>query len=89
MSRRRRGRPPLYAQKAVFDRICERIAEGESLASVCRDPSLPSQSTVYRWLKESDDAETLRVALQLADLEAEFGEFLREKYTRVRTHARP
>ena len=77
----------MYAQKAVFDRICERIAEGESLASVCRDPSMPAQSTVYRWLKESGDTESLRAALQLVDLEAEFREFLREKYTHARVRA--
>ena len=78
----------MYAQKAVFDRICARIAEGESLRQICLDPEMPAESTVFRWLKESHDAETLRAALQLVDLEAEFGEFLREKYTRVRTHAR-
>ena len=45
---------------------------------------MPAESTVYRWLKESDDAETLRAALQRVDLEAEFREFLLEKYARVK-----
>ena len=74
----------MYDQKAVFDRICERIAAGEYLASICRDPSMPAESTVYRWLKESCDAERLRAALQRVDLEAEFREFLLEKYAYAR-----
>lgn len=68
----------------MFDRICERIAQGESLAAICRDPSMPAESTVYRWLKSSHESETLRRALQRVDLEAEFREFLREKFARAR-----
>ena len=34
----------------VGDAICERIASGESLRSVCRDPKMPNKSTVLRWL---------------------------------------
>lgn len=84
VSNRRRGRPPLYAKRPVFDRICERIACGESLAAICRDPSMPGESTVYRWLKSSHEAEVLRQTLQRVDLEAEFMEFLRGKYARAR-----
>jgi hypothetical protein len=45
---------------------------------------MPAESTIYRWLQESDDAETLRAALQRVDLEAEFREFLLEKYAYAR-----
>lgn len=34
----------------VGDAICERIAEGESLRAICRDDSMPSIATVFRWL---------------------------------------
>lgn len=34
----------------VGDAICERIASGESLRSVCRDKAMPNKSTVLRWL---------------------------------------
>ena len=84
MGSRRRGRPPLYAAQPVFDRICARIAKGESLAAICRDPSMPGESTVYRWLKSSHEAEILRQTLLQVDLEAEFKEFLREKFARAR-----
>jgi len=41
---------------------------------------MPAESTVYRWLKSSAEAQRLRDALQRVDLETEFREFLREKY---------
>ncbi len=43
------GRPSLFSQElanAILDRLCE----GESLRSVCRDPDMPGLSTVVRWL---------------------------------------
>jgi hypothetical protein len=47
-------------------------------------PSMPAESTVYRWLKSSAKADRLRQALQQVDLQNEFREFLREKFARVR-----
>jgi hypothetical protein len=41
---------------------------------------MPAESTVYRWLKGSTEAEILRQTLQRLDLEREFREFLREKF---------
>ncbi len=35
--------------------IIERLAEGESLSTICRDSDMPNWSTVWRW--EKDDAE--------------------------------
>lgn len=32
--------------------ICERIALGESLRSICTDESMPAQSTVFKWLMD-------------------------------------
>lgn len=40
--------------QAIADRICERLAEGESLRAVCRDEGFPAMATVFRWL--ADDA---------------------------------
>lgn len=36
----------------VADVICERIAEGESLRSICKDEKLPSLATVFKWLTQ-------------------------------------
>ena len=39
----------------IADRICERIATGEPLETICRDDGLPSSATVRRWIL--DDVE--------------------------------
>ena len=39
--------------ETVGDLICGRMAEGETLRQVCRDPAMPSRSTVYRWLSKN------------------------------------
>lgn len=36
--------------QALFDAICERIADGESLREICAEPDMPSKTSVMRWL---------------------------------------
>lgn len=48
--KRPRGNQPMPYNPAIGDAICERIAEGESLRAICRDDSMPSIATVFRWL---------------------------------------
>lgn len=43
------GRPSLYTAE-LADRICARLAEGESLRAICRDDGMPCASTVFAWL---------------------------------------
>lgn len=43
----------------LWDTICGRIAEGESLRSICADDNMPGKTTVMRWLAE-DEVGTLR-----------------------------
>jgi hypothetical protein len=45
------GRPSRYSDD-VASTICQRIAEGEPLADICKDVAMPSRSTIYRWLRE-------------------------------------
>lgn len=35
----------------IFTAICERMAEGEGLREICRDPEMPSRSTVLKWVE--------------------------------------
>lgn len=42
------GRPSIFDQD-VATVICDRLAGGESLRSVCRDEEMPAESTVRRW----------------------------------------
>lgn len=70
-----RGRPLTFTRE-IAQEICERIALGESLRSVCRDDAMPEQRTVFRWL----------------DREDEHGEYFRQQYAKARerqadTHA--
>lgn len=43
------GRPSSFTQE-IADEICERIADGESLRSICGGGAMPNKSTVFRWL---------------------------------------
>ena len=36
--------------QAVADTICEEIADGRSLRSICKDEGMPAKSTVFKWL---------------------------------------
>ena len=41
---------PTTFDRAVFDRICERMAGGETLRAICRDDGMPPMSTVQGWV---------------------------------------
>lgn len=43
-----------YNKDEVFDDICARISEGESLRSVLRSDGMPNRNTVYEWLKHDE-----------------------------------
>ena len=47
------GRPSSYTQE-VADTICEMIADGKSLRSICRADDMPDKATVMRWLAHPD-----------------------------------
>lgn len=39
--------------EALVDRICDRIAQGESLLKICQDSNMPSYGGVMKWLNEN------------------------------------
>lgn len=45
------GRPSTYSPEVV-EAICERLALGESLRSICADDAMPAMSSVFKWLTE-------------------------------------
>ncbi|WEA60962.1 terminase small subunit protein [Rhizobium sp. BJ04] len=49
------GRPSKFTQ-ALAEKICERIADRESLRSICRDEEMPAKSTVLSWLADEGKA---------------------------------
>ncbi|ANK84767.1 MULTISPECIES: hypothetical protein [unclassified Rhizobium] len=49
------GRPTKFSQ-ALAEKICARIADRESLRSICRDEDMPAKSTVLSWLADEEKA---------------------------------
>lgn len=45
---------PKFSEE-LFDNICERIADGESLSAICRNEDMPNAATVFRWLGNDAD----------------------------------
>lgn len=48
------GRISTY-NEITAELICDRLADGESLRSICRDPEMPNWRTVYRWMDADTD----------------------------------
>lgn len=64
----KRGRPSSYT-KAIGDEVARRLAEGESLRSICRDDHLPAMSTILLWVvdqKHQDFSDQYRAAREAA-----------------------
>jgi len=48
------GRPTTYSLD-MADKICERLAAGESMRSISRDDSMPAISTMFKWIREHEE----------------------------------
>lgn len=48
------GRPTIYTSE-LGDKICSRIAEGETVLSISRDPEMPHSSTIYDWAYSNEE----------------------------------
>jgi hypothetical protein len=66
--KRKVGRPSLYSE-ALVETICNRIAAGESMRSVCRSEGMPDRQTVLNWLDTHEEfsAKYARARLHQAD----------------------
>ena len=47
------GRPSSF-NEAIAEDICERIADGESLRTICDTEGYPDRRTVFRWLADPE-----------------------------------
>lgn len=47
------GQPEVFTQK-LADKICNRLAEGESLRKICRSKGIPTRQTIFAWLRDSE-----------------------------------
>ena len=48
--KRTAGRKEEYSKESVSEEMFERMANGESLGSICRDAHMPSRGLVYYWM---------------------------------------
>jgi hypothetical protein len=67
-----RGRPSSYSE-AIAREICERLAQGETLVTICADDWMPHEATIYRWRNTNADfsREYARAREAQMDLEAD------------------
>lgn len=48
------GRPTIFTKK-ISEEICFRMANGESLRSICREADMPNIATVWRWRQDNEE----------------------------------
>ena len=48
------GRPSEYTD-TIFNEICDKLADGKSLKSICETEEMPSKATFYNWINNSKD----------------------------------
>lgn len=53
------GGPPSTYTVEVFQTICDRVHAGETLTAVCRDPDLPSRTTVRKWMSQNPETDAM------------------------------
>lgn len=69
------GRPTDYTRETA-DIICERIANGQSLRSICKADDMPAASTVFRWLSLHKDFSEQYARVREAQADTLFDEML-------------
>jgi len=50
----RNGSAPMYSEE-LAEEICDRLARGESLFAICKDPGMPSEAGVRKWVETRPD----------------------------------
>lgn len=45
-------RPPKPYTLELAERICNRMANGESLSQICKDPAMPAWVTIFHWIND-------------------------------------
>ena len=48
------GRPEIYTQE-LADKVCQKIAQGYSMRTVCSYDDMPAISTLFKWIREKPE----------------------------------
>lgn len=62
---------PVKFSEAVFTQICEGLANGRSLRSICTASDMPHAGTVCRWLAEDTDGKLREQYARARDAQAD------------------
>jgi hypothetical protein len=54
MTEKHAGRPSQYTDE-IFNSICDKLADGNSLKRICEDEQMPDKATFYRWINDNKD----------------------------------
>ena len=65
-----KGRPTKYTIE-IDTEICERLSQGESLTSICKESRMPSTVSVYAWLASEDHKDFLNRYIYARERQAE------------------
>lgn len=60
----------------IADQVCEGIADGRSLRSICNEPGMPNKATVFRWLAGNEAFRDQYARARDAQADAIFDEIL-------------
>lgn len=60
--------PSLYSPELAA-KICDEIAGGRSMRSICQDEGMPSKTSVLRWLANNEDFQKLYIAAKAMQAE--------------------
>lgn len=66
---KKNGRPSIFTEE-LADKICTRLALGESLKTICYDKDMPNASTVHAWVLEDKQGFSKKYA-RARDMQAE------------------
>lgn len=77
------GRPSDFTE-ALADEICDRIAGGESMVSICKDDHMPARFTIFRWLYKHKEFSANYARAREAWADAQFEEMMHIADTPVR-----
>lgn len=69
------GRPSDYSDE-IATAICVRLADGESLRSICADDTMPDKATVFRWLSKHEEFRDQYARARETQADALFDEIL-------------
>ena len=48
------GRPSKFTPE-LGDKICEELANGKSMRTVCKADDMPDKATVFRWIRTDEE----------------------------------